>query len=426
MDALAAGGSARSTSTQSRATAGPDTTTSSVPAPDAPTPDGSIDVLTASRDAVRAEVADTDTEVRAAQAAADLAHQRVVEAEATALQAAARSRDASTKAAEAAAEVRSYAVEAFVRPPAQDVLSAGELAESSDAAYATGVLTIVAGQRRRVVDTMVAARALADRDREAASAAAGTARTELDRARSQVVALQSARAEQVQLASQLDDRLDAALSEAAALRSVSTRTAEDLATQEIALRSSGPASPPAPASAAPRPTVPPGSPGTSSPQPNRPATTTPPTTGGGTTTTGPPVTTPGLVTWSDVVKVGGIWVNKSVASQVRGLLDAAAAAGISLSGGGYRDPAGQIAVRRANCGTSDYAIYQMPASQCTPPTARPGTSMHERGLAMDLQSSGRLITSRSDPAFVWLAANAARFGFHNLPSEPWHWSTTGT
>ena len=29
------------------------------------------------------------------------------------------------------------------------------------------------------------------------------------------------------------------------------------------------------------------------------------------------------------------------------------------------------------------------------------------------------------PASAWLAANAERFGFSNLPSEPWHWSTTG-
>ncbi|WNG61464.1 M15 family metallopeptidase [Archangium gephyra] len=27
--------------------------------------------------------------------------------------------------------------------------------------------------------------------------------------------------------------------------------------------------------------------------------------------------------------------------------------------------------------------------------------------------------------FVWLKANAARYGFINLPSEPWHWSTNG-
>ena len=24
-----------------------------------------------------------------------------------------------------------------------------------------------------------------------------------------------------------------------------------------------------------------------------------------------------------------------------------------------------------------------------------------------------------------VTANAAAFGFHNLPSEPWHWSTNG-
>lgn len=26
---------------------------------------------------------------------------------------------------------------------------------------------------------------------------------------------------------------------------------------------------------------------------------------------------------------------------------------------------------------------------------------------------------------VWLHANAGRFGFVNLPSEPWHWSVDG-
>jgi hypothetical protein len=132
-----------------------------------------------------------------------------------------------------------------------------------------------------------------------------------------------------------------------------------------------------------------------------------------------------IVGFADMTKVGGIWVNKRIAGQVRGLLTAATAAGFSLSGGGFRDPAGQIALRQAHCGTSTYAIYEMPASQCTPPTARPGTSMHEQGLAIDFMSSGRLISSRSDPAYQWLAANASRFGLLNLPSEPWHWSVNG-
>jgi LAS superfamily LD-carboxypeptidase LdcB len=29
------------------------------------------------------------------------------------------------------------------------------------------------------------------------------------------------------------------------------------------------------------------------------------------------------------------------------------------------------------------------------------------------------------PAYRWLVANAARFGFVNYPFEPWHWEWTG-
>ena len=126
-----------------------------------------------------------------------------------------------------------------------------------------------------------------------------------------------------------------------------------------------------------------------------------------------------------VTSVGGITVNVAIASQIRGLLDAATAAGFNLRGGGYRSSAAQVATRRANCGPSYYDIYQKPASQCSPPTAIPGRSMHEQGRAIDFTSGGALITSRSNPAFVWLSNNASRFGMYNLPSEPWHWSTNG-
>ena len=95
--------------------------------------------------------------------------------------------------------------------------------------------------------------------------------------------------------------------------------------------------------------------------------------------------------------------------------------GLCLSGGGYRDSSSQIALRRAHCGTSDYAIYEMSPSQCSPPTARPGQSNHERGLAIDFNNC----STRSSACFRWLAANAASFGFRNLPSEPWHWSVNG-
>lgn len=128
----------------------------------------------------------------------------------------------------------------------------------------------------------------------------------------------------------------------------------------------------------------------------------------------------------EIVSAGnGIMVHESIAADVRQLLTDAAAAGVVLAGGGYRDPAGQIAVRRSNCGTSNYAIYEMPSSQCSPPTARPGRSMHEQGRAIDFTYNGRIISSRSGPAWNWLKANAERYGLYNLPSEPWHWSTNG-
>lgn len=128
---------------------------------------------------------------------------------------------------------------------------------------------------------------------------------------------------------------------------------------------------------------------------------------------------------SDIVKVQGIWVHKDIALQVEGLFLAAAQAGINLSGGGYRSSESQIRLRRAHCGTSQYAIYEAPSYKCRPPTARPGSSMHERGKAIDITYNGRVITSRSSEAFKWLKAHAAEYGMYNLPSEPWHWSTNG-
>ena len=74
---------------------------------------------------------------------------------------------------------------------------------------------------------------------------------------------------------------------------------------------------------------------------------------------------------------------------------------------------------------SDYAIYQAPSSACSPPTARPGTSMHEKGLAIDFTCGGGTI-SRGSACFGWLEGHAGGYGLYNLPSEPWHWSTDGS
>jgi D-alanyl-D-alanine carboxypeptidase len=124
---------------------------------------------------------------------------------------------------------------------------------------------------------------------------------------------------------------------------------------------------------------------------------------------------------------GSIEVAGAIAREVQGLLNAAYNEGISgICGYGYRNPSEQVALRRQNCGTSDYAVYQAPASYCSPPTAVPGSSNHEQGLAIDFTCNGSLIESRGSSCFEWLDANAASYGFYNLPSEPWHWSNDGT
>lgn len=133
---------------------------------------------------------------------------------------------------------------------------------------------------------------------------------------------------------------------------------------------------------------------------------------------------PGGVTDVACPAGGTVQVAGDIAGAVERLLTDAHEAGISMCGYGYRDPADQIAVRRANCGTSNYAIYQAPSSYCSPPTARPGTSMHEQGLAIDFTVGGGTIGSGTS-AYSWLRSNAVNYGLYNLPGEPWHWSVDG-
>ncbi len=124
-------------------------------------------------------------------------------------------------------------------------------------------------------------------------------------------------------------------------------------------------------------------------------------------------------------KIENTTVNVSMEQNLKAVLDGGKAAGLTYGGGSYRSHQSQINLRRQNCGTSQYAIYQMPSSQCSPPTARPGNSMHEWGLAVDFHCNSSLITSRSSRCFTWLEENQGAHQLTNLPSEAWHWSTTG-
>ncbi|MEO5679666.1 MAG: M15 family metallopeptidase [Acidimicrobiales bacterium] len=315
------------------------------------------------------------------------ATQRADAAAQRARQAAEQARSAEARAGESlrSAEdgMRRTAVQTYTAGSGRALQVQGDDINTITRARAYGA--VATGRQTDALDRLAAARrdlAQAATQRKKASAAA---ERQLAAAQNRLATLNRAKAQQQGYAEQVSLRLDATLSEAQSLAGVDAALSAEITKREVALAAK------LAAQAPPRGSGP-----------------------------GGPIS---IVGAGDIVSVRGIQVAKSIAGQVAGLLAAADGAGINLSGGGYRSPQAQIAVRRAN-GCPD--IYRSPASACRPPTARPGQSMHERGLAIDFQCNGSLIRSRSGPCWSWMSANAGRFGLRNLPSEPWHWSTTGS
>lgn len=313
-------------------------------------------------------------------------------------------------------ELRELAVSSYIRPPDQvdaDVMLGGSPLDAPKR-------NALARFRLRGLDDVVDQVKARKDDVRRARHRAETARQEADAAEAaqsaRLVGLEAAAAQHAQVAAGIEDRLDRALSEAASLaqrdRDLSAemqRQQAELARQAAIARQQAEAAL-AVAAANTKPPSSSASASSGSPSPSGSAS-------------GSPVRSSGSVT---VVSVRGIEVSADIAAQVAALLARAEADGITLDGSGYRSTAEQVEIRRQVCGTSDYAIWEMPSSSCSPPVARPGRSMHEKGLAIDFIVDGDLIRSRATPEYRWLADNAERYGLYNLPSEPWHWSTTGS
>ena len=410
-----------------------------------------IDVLSADEAEIRAAVRELEANVRAAEAQRADADRNVARAREEAAIAEQQAAEAAAWLDVVRAAVARMAVDAYVTPPSQTDLDVLESVDSAtDEALKKTFIESRTGKDTDLLDEL--RRASADltgqRERaEAAEAAAEASSAELD---AKIAQLGVARAQQEGLVLGIQQRLESRLAEADALAAIDAQLAEQIRSSELALVASlslpastsatgsaagTPGNPSAPGSTS---TTTPGSTGTTTPgstgttTPGSTGSTTAPTTPPTTTApTSPPTTKPPTTTTTlspngpQIVSVRGIWVNRTIADDLDRMLAAAEADGIVLRGGGYRDPASQIALRKAHCGPTDYDIWQKPASQCSPPTAPPGKSMHEQGLAIDFTYNGKVITSRSSPGFVWLAANAAAYGFYNLPSEPWHWSING-
>ena len=116
-------------------------------------------------------------------------------------------------------------------------------------------------------------------------------------------------------------------------------------------------------------------------------------------------------------------VNSLIAEKIKQMMEAAHAAGVNITPeSDFRSSAEQAALYEQNC----------PGGKCSVATAKPGTSQHERGLAVDWGLNGQTICypnatcpAGSNAGYDWLMANAKTYGFYKLDSEAWHFSTSG-
>jgi LAS superfamily LD-carboxypeptidase LdcB len=344
-----------------------------------------VNTLKASAKELQDALATIDENLRQEEAALEAA-QQTVDAETAAAEALRAQEQAATDRVAALDKlVIENAIDAYMSPTSTGDLFSMSSNNINEAVRKQALYDLTNTKTRDAADQIKAARADLERleaQRNAVLVRAQAAKADVA---TRITVVDSARAEQQKFVEAADDRVDHALSELGTLESLDKQLAAQIEAEARALalaaekarRSAATASKPF----------------------------TPPASG-------------------DIVNVQGIWVHKSIAAGLNSLLNAASAAGIDLGGAGYRDSSGQIALRRQNCGTSDFAIYQMDPFSCRPPTARPGSSNHERGLAVDFTVNGSVLT-RSSKAFQWMSANAGKYGFYNLPSEPWHWSSDG-
>lgn len=326
---------------------------------------------------VSAALTDLQVRVAAVEARYQDAQRAAQTAEDTA--AAARSEETATIARirELETQVQDSAVDAYIDPVAQGEVARTPVGDLTERALRDALIDLRTGRSSDLLDQLGGARqdlAEARRVAEAAAEEAEARRAEVERRLAEV---EEAEGQLTAMAQEVENRVNHLAGEVANLAERDEELADQIAEQQAEL-----------AAAVPTDLV----------------------------TAAPSVTSGPL----SLATVGGITVNASIAGQVGALLDAARADGVELTGSGYRDPGRQIELRRAHCGSSNYAVYQAPSSACSPPTAVPGTSMHERGLAIDFSNC-----PHGSACFGWLSVNAGRYGLYNLPSESWHWSTTG-
>ena len=328
----------------------------------------------AALDALRANVAGQEALLAEAQRAAS-------EAEAAFQQAAAAVQAKQAEIELLREEIREFAVQAFVHPPADDAMAALDTSDPGEAAQKRALLELQNTNDADLLDRLNAAEEDLEVQRQLAEDASRRAEEKRAAAANRLDELTDARDQQQAYADQVNARLAHALSEAAHLEALDAQLSAKIAAEQAELARKAAA-----------------------------ASSSRRSSGSGTTTYNGDLATVSCPTG------GSITVDSSIASRVQNLLNMPRAAELGLCGWGWRSSERQQQLwDEHNCDTG-----------CTVPTAPPGSSMHERGLAIDFTTGGRTISSYDSAGYDFLDANRGVHGLTaNVPGEPWHWSTNG-
>jgi hypothetical protein len=412
-----------------------------------------VDALQAEDAEVQAAITTLEANVATQQSELDEAERALTAAEAEVEAATASVAAQQLHIDELNAATDALVVEAFVNPPSDNALDSFKADTLSDATIKQALVGIQSDSDADVLDQLEQAYEDLEVEKANKEVLAAEAETMRATAESELVEVQNALTQQEDFAADVEERLNAKLAEVESLRQFDEELADKLEREqaEIAARlraaqvaaaapaaaeaaaaeaaAAEAAAAEAAAAAAAQAPAPPAAPAPApAPAPASAPAPAPAPSGGGGGGPAPSVIAPapgGLATVTCPYG-GSVQVAGSIAGNVQGLLDLSAAQGVSLcASSGWRSPQRQIELRQQNCGTSYYAIYLMPSSQCSPPTARPGSSLHEQGLAVDFSCNGGGAIRYGNSCWNFLVANANSFGLYNLPSEPWHWSTTG-
>jgi septal ring factor EnvC (AmiA/AmiB activator) len=420
--------------------------------------DVAVDALTAETAQVESAIATLETNVATQQAELEEAERALEEAEAELETAEQNVADAQLRIIALELETDQMVVEAFINPESESALDGFKAETISELMVRQALFDIQADTDADTLDQLAQAHEDLEVEKSNKEIAADEAEEKRGDAEVALEDVTNALAQQQSFAADVEERLNAKLAEAESLKSLDAQLAEQLQAEQAevarrlraareaaerraaaeaaaaaqaradaaaAARAQAAAAARAQAAAAAPPSSSGGGGGSSggSTSSGGGGSSSGGSGGGGVSSSVRPA--PGGLATVSCPYGGSITVAGSIASNVQALLSASAAQGVSLCGSGYRSSDRQISLRQQNCGTSYYAIYQMSPSQCSPPTARPGSSLHEQGLAIDFSCNGGGAIRYGNSCWNFLAGNANRYGLYNLPSEPWHWSTTG-